>query len=61
MCPQPLELDGGFELLSTIWRGEEQVPRGLELDVDGGFVGDPQVLLEVEVGAKIKGAGPPQN
>lgn len=58
VCPQPLEPDGGFELLSTVRGCKEQVSRGLELDVDGGLAGDPQVLLEV--GTKIKGAGPPK-
>lgn len=45
VCPPPLELDGGLQPSSALWGGEEEVPRGLELDVDGGLVWHPKVLL----------------
>lgn len=47
LCPPPpLELDGGLQRGSALRGGEEEVPRRLELDVDGGLVGHPKVFLE---------------
>lgn len=48
LCPPPLELDDSLQPGSSFCGGEEEVPRGLELDVDGGLVGHPQVLLRGE-------------
>lgn len=48
MAISPLHLDASLQAGSTMLGRQEEVSRGLELNVDGGLVGHPQVLLRGE-------------
>lgn len=48
MAISPLHLDASLQGGSTMLGRQEEVSRGLELNVDGGLVGHPQVLLRGE-------------